>query len=181
MDLFGTKRDSGRINEDNRVRMSEEFKAFVENKMTDSTFRSSVVGYEDTGILALLEKEFTMYKHAAPTKKGKLTAKKSKVPKFKSISTALKTQDFGKAFTTPQSDRTYVITKGTWGGKSKDKVVKGFTSGTPMDKITTYSKRTRVKHGGSHPTTLPKDERTPSMTKGSSKKGPNKPGYDPYG
>jgi hypothetical protein len=56
-------------------------------------------------------------------------------------------------FTTPASDRIYVITRGTWGEKSKNKVVKGFPSETPMNIIKAYSKRTNVKHG---PAKMPK-------------------------
>ena len=152
----------------NGLRRDAEFKLFVESRMAEDGGRFA--GYKDDAVLSILEKEFTMYKHASPTKSGEAEAKKSKIPTFKSINTALGTQNFGTKFTTPQSDRIYVVTKGTWGGKSKDKVVKGFDLSTDMDKINTYSKRTKVKHGGSSPQSLPKDERTPSMVRGKSKR-----------
>lgn len=87
-------------------------------------------------------------------KKGKLdTSKKSRVTVHKSISDALSKRNYGHVFTTPASDRIYVITRGTWGEKSKNKVVKGFPSETPMNIIKAYSKRTNVKHG---PAKMPK-------------------------
>jgi hypothetical protein len=91
--------------------------------------------------------EFTKFKHASPTKKGETEAKKAKVRKFPHISDALASAGYGSIFTTPQSDRIYVITRGTWGKKSKSKVVKGFPLSTPYDEIVAYSKRTRSKHG----------------------------------
>ena len=91
--------------------------------------------------------EFTKFKHASPDKRGETEAKKSKVRKFPHISDALNAASFGTVFTTPQSDRIYVITRGTWGKKSKSKVVKGFPLSTPYEEIIAYSKRTRVKHG----------------------------------
>ena len=62
-----------------------------------------------------------------------------------------------------------IITKGTWGEKSNDKVVKGFALSTDMDKIKLYAKRTKVKHGGSAVNILDKDEVTPTMLKGKGK------------
>ena len=163
MDLFGTKDSCGKVNSDSGFMRDEEFKLFVEGRMRDEGDRYAC--YTDETVLSLMEKEFTMYKHSAPDKKGEVKSEKSKVPSFKSINTALKTAGYGQKFTTPQSDRIYVITKGTWGKKSKDKVVKGFQAGS-MDKLETYSKRTKVKHGGKSPTSLPKDERTTTMTRG---------------
>jgi hypothetical protein len=161
MNIFNSNNDFGR----KKVFLGEsrdcEFKHFVETKMRNEGDRYA--GYSDEAILDLMEKEFSMYKNASPNKEGEAEAKKSKIPHFKSIGDALKTQNYGQKFTTPQSDRIYVITKGTWGDKSKDKVVKGFDLSTPIDKIDTYSKRTKVKHGGKSPISLPKDERTPSM------------------
>jgi len=140
-----------------------EFKAFVEKELR--TNRGRFFGYSDEAAIQVLREEFSVYKHATPSKKGETEAKKSKIPSFKSISIALNTGDYGLIFTTPQSDRIYVITRGTWGGKSKDKVVKGFDLGTPMDKIKKFSKRTKVKHGGTSSQSLPAEERTPSMRK----------------
>ena len=83
------------------------------------------------------------------TKRGGLDlSKKSRVPVFASIGDALAKHDYGTMFTTPKADRIYVVTKGTWGQKSKDKVVKGFGGGTAFNKIKAYSLRTKVKHGG---------------------------------
>ena len=122
-------------------------------------------GYSDEAVLKVLKEEFSIYKHATPSKKGETEAKKSRIPSYKSISHALNTGDYGLVFTTPQSDRIYVVTKGTWGQKSKSKVVKGFPLSTPMDKIKTFAKRTKVKHGGTSSQSLPPEERTPSMRK----------------
>lgn len=91
--------------------------------------------------------EFTKFKHASPSKEGETESKKAKVRKYPSIGDALNTASYGAIFTTPQSDRIYVITRGTWGSKSKSKVVKGFSLDTPYEEIVGYSKRTRGKHG----------------------------------
>lgn len=80
-------------------------------------------------------------------KRGKLTSKKARVPVHASISKAMASHNFGHYFTTPGSDRIYVITHGTWGEKSDNKVVKGFKGGTDINVIKAYSKRTKVKHG----------------------------------
>ena len=165
MNIFGTK-DEYRDRVDTACRNSENFKLFVESKMAEPGFADRFAGYSDDTVLDLLEKEFSMYKDAAPNKKGKVTAGKSKVPSYNSIGDALKTADYGTKFTTPQSDRIYVVTGGTWGDNSKDKVVKGFTAGTDSADIDKYSKRTQVKHGGAEKASLQKDWRTPSMSKG---------------
>ena len=82
------------------------------------------------------------------TKRGKLdTGKKARVPVHASIADAMAKHGYGHYFTTPASDRIYVITRGTWGEKSKNKVVKGFPGGTDINVIKAYSKRTNVKHG----------------------------------
>jgi|DEB0MinimDraft_4_1074332.scaffolds.fasta_scaffold221481_2 hypothetical protein len=88
----------------------------------------------------------------SPTKEKKGKAKtgieRTKVPLMPGIKNALAEKPYGFIFTTPASDRVYVISKGTWGKKSSDKIVKGFPSGTPYDEIKRYSERTKVKHGG---------------------------------
>ena len=145
-----------------------EFKLFVESKANDGSC-DKYIGYTDTRIIELLREEFSMYKNAAPNKEGEVESKKSKIPSFESIHKALGSQDYGTIFTTPQSDRIYVITKGTWGEKSNDKVVKGFALSTDMAKIKLYAKRTKVKHGGSAVNILDKDEVTPTMLKGAGK------------
>lgn len=82
------------------------------------------------------------------TKIGGLdVSKKSKYPVFPSIAYALQNKPYGTAFSTPKSSRIYVISKGTWGEKSADKIVKGFSPGTPDNEIKAYAKRTKVKHG----------------------------------
>lgn len=157
MNIFNSTNDLGKEN--------SEFKMFAESKMQDETFRAKFTGYDESAIIKVLKEEFSMYKGATPSKEGEVSAKKGKIPTFKSIGDALKTQDFGTTFTTPQSDRIYVITKGTWGDKSQNKVVKGFDLATDMDKIRKFARRTRVKHGGANINTLKKDEITPTMKK----------------
>ena len=108
-------------------------------------------------------KKKTGNKKVTPTKRGKLdTAKKTRVPVHASISDALSKHSFGHYFTTPKSDRIYVITHGTWGEKSKDKVVKGFPGKTEINVIKAYSKRTNVKHGPA---------KMPASSKGKAKAG----------
>jgi len=111
----------------------------------------NLAGYDKGRVVDSLlvkeEKEFSKFKHAKPSKEGRLDPKKSKIKKFPTIAQALSVSNFGQIFTTPQSDRIYVITRGTWGKKSSNKVVKGFTADTPYDTILGYSKRTKVKHG----------------------------------
>ncbi len=157
MNIFNSTNDLGKEN--------SEFKMFAESKMQDETFRAKFTGYDESAIIKVLKEEFSMYKGATPSKEGEVSAKKGKIPTFKSIGDALKTQDYGTTFTTPQSDRIYVITKGTWGDKSQNKVVKGFDLATDMDKIRKFARRTRVKHGGANINTLKKDEITPTMKK----------------
>jgi hypothetical protein len=168
MSLFGNNTTINYNNTTKAIEADREFKLFAESKMADGTC-DKYVGYSEAKIIELLKEEFSMYKHSSPTKKGEVESKKSKIPSFESIHTALRSQDYGTIFTTPQSDRIYVITKGTWGEKSSDKVVKGFSTETDMDKIKTYAKRTKVKHGGSAVNILDKDEVTPTMLKGGGK------------
>ena len=167
MSIFGNNNTYNYTNTTKAVESDREFKLFVESKVNDGSC-DKYTGYTDAKILEMLKEEFSMYKNAAPNKKGEVESKKSKIPSFESIHVALRAQDYGTIFTTPQSDRIYVITKGTWGEKSDDKVVKGFDLKTDMDKIKLYAKRTRVKHGGSAVNILDKDEVTPTMLKGKS-------------
>jgi hypothetical protein len=168
MSIFGNNTTYNYTNTTKAVEADREFKLFVESKANDGSC-DRYVGYSDDKIMELLKEEFSMYKNASPNKEGEVESKKSKIPSFASIHKALSTQDFGTIFTTPQSDRIYVITKGTWGEKSNDKVVKGFSLATDMDKIKLYAKRTKVKHGGSAVNILDKDEVTPTMLKGKGK------------
>tara|TARA_R110000765_G_scaffold372177_1_gene462559 strand:- start:301 stop:855 length:555 start_codon:yes stop_codon:yes gene_type:complete len=168
MNIFENNTTHSYTNASKALESDREFKLFVESRTNDGSC-DKYAGYTDSKILELLKEEFSMFKNAAPNKKGEVESKKSKIPSFESIHTALKSQDYGTIFTTPQSDRIYVITKGTWGEKSDDKVVKGFALKTDMDKIKLYAKRTRVKHGGSAVNILDKDEVTPTMLKGAGK------------
>jgi hypothetical protein len=163
MDLFNSNNIKGRSKDAVMDRQAVDFKHFAESKMNEAPDR--FVGYSDETAIGVLKEEFSMYKNASPSKEGKVEAKKSKIPSFKSIADALKTAEYGQIFTTAHADRIYVITRGTWGGKSNDKVVKGFPTSTDMEKIRTYSKRTKVKHGGSSIDSLDKDEVTPTMLK----------------
>ena len=81
-------------------------------------------------------------------KKAGFDARKTRIPSFATIADALSKASYGQIFTTPKSDNIYVITHGTWGEKSKDKVVKSFPAGTPYAEIKVYSERTKAKHGG---------------------------------
>ena len=81
-------------------------------------------------------------------KKGRTTSAKAKVKSFPFIRVALQTADFGTIFTTPQSDDIYVITHGSWGDKSANKVVKSFKPDTSYAEIKGFAQRTKVKHGG---------------------------------
>ena len=80
-------------------------------------------------------------------KQGRTTSTKAKVKSFAFIRVALQQADFGTIFTTPQSDDIYVITHGSWGDKSANKVVKSFKPDTPFAEIKGFSARTKVKHG----------------------------------
>ena len=165
MNIFGSNTNFNHSSSIKALEEDKAFKLFTESKMNDGSC-DKYAGYTDARIIELLREEFSMYKNAAPNKQGEVESKKSKIPSFESIHKALGTQDYGTIFTTPQSDRIYVITKGTWGEKSDSKVVKGFSLATDMAKIKTYAKRTRVKHGGSAVNILDKDEVTPTMLKG---------------
>jgi hypothetical protein len=87
----------------------------------------------------------------SPSEASKLKLKtdnaRTRVPLMPGIKNALAEKPHGFIFTTPKSDRIYVITKGTWGTKSSDKVVKGFPAGTPYTEIMEFAERTKVKHG----------------------------------
>lgn len=80
--------------------------------------------------------------------KERADPRRAKVPMMPSIRQALSEKQYGFIFTTPRSDDIYVITHGTWGDKSKDKVVKSFKPDTPFREIVGYSDRTKSKHGG---------------------------------
>jgi len=111
-------------------------------------------------IFVSLLKELTEAKDKGSAKaKGevKTKAQKSKVKVYDTIDAALKSgASYGTIFSTQGADRLYVITKPTWGSKSKaggnTKIAKGFTPGsaTPSAKwpsIKAYAVRTMKKHG----------------------------------
>lgn len=81
-------------------------------------------------------------------KRAEFDARKTRIPSFVTIADALSKATFGQIFTTPKSKDIYVITHGTWGEKSENKVVKSYPPGTPYAEIKSYSERTRAKHGG---------------------------------
>jgi len=80
--------------------------------------------------------------------RGRTNPTKSRVLGFPKIKYALAQGEFGTIFTTPQSDDIYVITHGSWGEKSGNKVVKSFPPDTPYAEIKGFSERTKTKHGG---------------------------------
>lgn len=84
-------------------------------------------------------------------KKSHAKASKSKVRVFRSITDALSKGYPGLIFSTRDSDRLYVITKQKWGHDDEQmvggKTAKGFSEGTPFDKIKGYAARTLVRHG----------------------------------
>ena len=90
-------------------------------------------------------------------RKDKLTARKSRVPIYKTIKDALAKTKPGSIFSTKGSYRMYVTTSGGWGKSKQQRVsgrtAKGFTPGsaTPSadwKSIRSHAARTRVKHGG---------------------------------
>ena len=90
-------------------------------------------------------------------RKEKTTARKSRVPIYKTIKDALKKTSPGTIFSTKGSYRMYVTTSGGWGKSKQQRVsgrtAKGFTPGsaTPSadwKSVKSHAARTRVKHGG---------------------------------
>jgi hypothetical protein len=84
-------------------------------------------------------------------KKDKARPGRSRVPVVPAIKVALARHGYGFIFTTPQADDYYVITHGTWGEKSANKVVKSFPPGTSYEELKGYSERTKAKHGAKKP------------------------------
>lgn len=81
----------------------------------------------------------------------KYNPEKSRVPIAKSITTAIKTKDEGHMFTTPKSNRFYVVTKGGKWGTDKEQIIggktaKGFNGFKPAKR---FAVRTLIRHGGS--------------------------------
>jgi hypothetical protein len=103
----------------------------------------------DLGLDNIAEKKASGFKEKdTEGKRAEFDPRKTRIPTFEDIATALSKASFGQIFTTPKSTNIYVITRGTWGEKSKDKVVKSFPAGTPYSEIKAYSERTKAKHGG---------------------------------
>ena len=99
--------------------------------------------------LNLHEKKKSGWKDDDPEgKKAEFDPRKTRIPSFPTIEDALSKATYGQIFTTPKSSNIYVITRGTWGEKSENKVVKSFPAGTPFAEIKGYSERTKSKHGG---------------------------------
>jgi hypothetical protein len=95
----------------------------------------------------------------SPTRHAKIDPKRARYLLFPTIKDAIVKKGFGTIFTTPDSDRIYVITHGTWGKKSGNKVVKGFPADTPASEIQNYSKRTVAKHGGGFTSSFDKKDK----------------------
>ena len=93
------------------------------------------------------------------TKGSAVKARKSRVKVYDSIKAALDSAaPYGTIFSTKAADRLYVISKPTWGEKSRaggnTRIAKGFTPGaaTPSaswPSIKSHAVRTGLKHGGS--------------------------------
>ena len=80
--------------------------------------------------------------------------KKLKIRLYKTIMQGVLQADYGEIFSTSKSDRIYVVTKPTWGKKSKlsnvNKVYKGFPGDTPLNYIKAYADRVRKRYGKTH-------------------------------
>lgn len=85
----------------------------------------------------------------------RVETEKSKVKVYDSIKQAIQHGGYGHMFSTKGSKRLYVITKPTWGKKSRSggnrKVAKGFSKGIPHSfrDVKKYALRTLRKHGKS--------------------------------
>lgn len=89
------------------------------------------------------------------SQKNQVNSVKSKVTVFHSVMDALKKGHFGQTFSTPKSNRLYVVTKHKWGKSDKQKVdnrvAKGFSSGdgpTSLADVKKYAQKTMQRHGG---------------------------------
>ena len=76
-----------------------------------------------------------------------LESKKGRARIYPTLRDALSHSDYGDIVTTARSNDIYVITKGTWGKKSGNKIVKSFGPESPWSEIVAYAKRTIAKHG----------------------------------
>ena len=99
------------------------------------------------------------YSSKEGTKGSAVKSRKSRVKVYDSIKAALDSgAPYGTIFSTKSADRLYVISKPTWGKKSRSggntRIAKGFTPGaaTPSaawPSIKSHAVRTALKHGGS--------------------------------
>ena len=99
------------------------------------------------------------YSSKEGTKGSAVKSRKSRVKVYDSIKAALDSgASYGTIFSTKSADRLYVISKPTWGKKSRaggnTRIAKGFTPGaaTPSaawPSIKSHAVRTALKHGGS--------------------------------
>jgi hypothetical protein len=94
---------------------------------------------------SMTQDKYTKYRQW--TDKEKVESKKGRARIYPTLRQALSHGDFGDIVTTPRSDDIYVITSGSWGRKSANKVVKSFSGDTPWSEIVAFSKRTKIKHG----------------------------------
>ena len=100
------------------------------------------------------------------TKGSSVKSRKSRVKIYPSIKAALDSAaPYGTIFSTKSADRLYVISKPTWGEKSRargnTRIAKGFTPGaaTPSaawPSVKSHAVRTAIKHGGSKSSRLKK-------------------------
>ena len=106
-----------------------------------------------------LLKEINETSNSIPPSEGakeKVNTKKNRVHVYNSIKDALAVGFYGQIFSTKGADRLYVITKPTWGSKSRasgnKKVAKGFSDTIPhkFSDIKAYAVKTMKKHGGQH-------------------------------
>jgi len=85
---------------------------------------------------------------------GAVKSRKSRARIYGTIAKALSQGKVGEIFSTKGADRLYVISKASWGEKSKGKIAKGFTPGssTPgsdFKNIKAHAARTMVKYHSS--------------------------------
>jgi hypothetical protein len=88
---------------------------------------------------------------AIHSSRKKYNPEKSRVPIAKSITTAIRTKNAGQVFTTPKSDKFYVVTKGGKWGTDKHQIIsgktaKGFHGFKPAKR---FAVRTLIRHGKS--------------------------------
>ena len=82
---------------------------------------------------------------------GMIQSKKSKVKIMPSIKDGTRSTPPGGVFSTPKSNRIYVVTKHKWGHKKpisgNNNVYKGFSADTPIEDIKGFADRTKERYG----------------------------------